>query len=71
MWPLKRPGVLCKIYTNEKIDDCLMKSLAAKTIEGSALSLESIDNIHSSDSLSLSVFGVCDRISDDVLEEDL
>jgi hypothetical protein len=45
--------------------------LTTETIEGSALSLQSIDDVHSSDSLSLGVLGVCDGISDDVLKEDL
>ena len=33
------------------------------------MSLESIDDVESSDGLSLGVFGVGDRVSDDVLEE--
>jgi len=35
------------------------------------LSLESVDDIESGDSLSLGVFGVGDSITDDVLKEDL
>ena len=35
------------------------------------MSLESIDNIHGSDSLPLGVFGVGDSVTDDVLKEDL
>jgi len=35
------------------------------------LSLKSIDDIHGGDSLSSGVLGVSDRVSDDVLKEDL
>jgi len=45
--------------------------LSTETVEGSALSLQSVDDIEGSNSLSLGVFGVGDRVSDDVLEEDL
>ena len=47
------------------------KNLTAETVEGTALALESVDDIHSSDGLALGVFGVGDGIADDVLEEDL
>ena len=50
---------------------CGNESLTTESVEGSALTLESIDNIHSSDSLPLGVFGVGDSITDDVLKEDL
>ena len=46
-------------------------SLTAESIEGTALPLEGIDDIHSGDSLPLGVFGVGDGITDDVLKEDL
>ena len=36
------------------------------TVEGSSLSLESVDDVEGSDSLSLCVLGVGDRVSDDV-----
>ena len=42
---------------------------AAETVEGSALSLESVDDVESSDSLSLGVFSVHNGVTDDVLEE--
>ena len=45
--------------------------LTAESVEGAALSLEGIDDIHSGDSLPLGVFGVGDSITDDVLKEDL
>lgn len=48
-----------------------MKSLAAETVEGPALSLESVDDVHGSYSFSFGVLGVGDGITDDVLQENL
>ena len=45
--------------------------LSTESVKSSALSLESVDDVESSDSLSLGVLGVGDGITDDVLEEDL
>ena len=45
--------------------------LSTESVKSSALSLESVDNIESSNSLSLGVLGVGDSITDDVFEEDL
>jgi len=42
--------------------------LSTETVEGSALPLESVDNVEGSDSLSLGVLGVGDGVTDDVLE---
>ena len=42
---------------------------STETVEGSALSLESVDDIESSDSLSLGVFSVDDGVANNVLEE--
>ena len=47
--------------------DCL----TTESVEGSALPLQSIDDIHSSDSLPLGVLSVGDSIADDVLKENL
>ena len=41
--------------------------LTTESVEGSALSFQSIDDIHSGDSLSLGVLGVGDSITDDIL----
>lgn len=49
----------------------LINSLCSETVEGSALSLESVDDIHGGDGLSLGVLGVGDGVSDDSLEEAL
>ena len=48
-----------------------VKCLTSETVKGSALSLEGIDNIKSSDSLSSGVLSVGHSISDDVLKENL
>ena len=42
---------------------------ATESVEGSSLSLEGVDDIKGSDGLSAGVFGVGDRVSDDVLKE--
>ena len=49
----------------------MAKCLAAEAVEGLALPLEGIDNIHGSDGLPAGVLGVGDRVTDDVLEEHL
>ena len=48
-----------------------VERLTSETVKGSALSLQSVDNVKSSDSLSSGVLGVGDGISDDILKEDL
>jgi len=62
VWPLKGPFVWCQDIT---------RSLTSESVEGSSLSLESIDDIHGSDSLPLGMFSVGDSISYDVIQEDL
>ena len=49
----------------------LEDNLTAETVEGSALSLQSVDDVHGGDSLPLGVLGVGDGVSDDVLQEHL
>ena len=46
-----------------------LRRSAAETVEGSSLSLESIDDIEGGDGLSLGVFGVGNGVLDNVLEE--
>ena len=48
-----------------------VEELSAKAVQGPALPLQSIDDVHGSDSLPLGMLGVGDGIPDDVLEEDL
>lgn len=45
--------------------------LTTETVESAALSLEGIDNVEGSDSLSLGVFSVGDSVPDDTFEEGL
>jgi hypothetical protein len=43
--------------------------LSTETVKGSALPLESVDDIEGGDGLSLGVLSVGNRVSDDVLED--
>ncbi len=45
--------------------------LAAEAVQGAALTLESVDNVHGRHGLAAGMLGVGHRITDDVLEEDL
>ena len=45
--------------------------LTSESVEGTSLSLESVDNVHSGDCLPLSVFAVSHGIPDHILKEDL
>ena len=45
--------------------------LASEAIQGSALTLERIDHVEGSDCLAATVLGVCDSVTDDVLQEHL
>ena len=62
-WPLKEPFVGSSAES--------VVRLTSKSVEGTSLPLQGVDNIHGGDSLSLSVLSVGDGITDDVLEEDL
>lgn len=44
---------------------------ATETVEGAALPLESVDDVHGGDGLAASVLGVGDGIANNVLEESL
>jgi hypothetical protein len=48
-----------------------LEHLTTEAVEGSALSLQSIDNIHGSNGLPLGMLSVGDSITDDILKEDL
>lgn len=61
------PGIQKYILVPEKA----RRRLSAKSVQCSALSLESIDHVERGNRLSLGVFGVRDRISDDRLQERL
>ena len=63
---LKR--AVCFMKQKFRVGEC---SSTSESVQSFALSLQSIDDIHGSDSLSLGVLGVSDGISDDILKEDL
>lgn len=48
-----------------------MTCLTTETVEGTALALESVDDIKRCDGLALGVLGVCDGVTNDALEEGL
>ncbi len=48
-----------------------MENLSTETVEGTALALESVDNIEGGNSLSLGVLSVGDSVTDNTLEEGL
>ena len=48
-----------------------LAGLASEAIQRAPLSLQGIHHVHRSDGFPLGVLAVCDRISDDVLQEDL
>ena len=50
---------------------CKSRCLAAEAVEGLALPLEGVDDIHGGDGLPAGVLGVGDGVTDDVLEEHL
>ncbi|KAL7537938.1 hypothetical protein ACHAXR_008177, partial [Thalassiosira sp. AJA248-18] len=49
----------------------LADNLSAETVEGLSLTFQGIDDIHGGDSLTASMLGVGDRVTNDVLKEDL
>ena len=70
----KRYFSLEKVVCPKKGTVCLvvkktMSFLTAESVEGTALTLQSVDDIHGGDGLSLGVLGVGDSITDDVLQE--
>ena len=54
---------------NERRRRRVREDLATEAVKGTALALESVDNIERGDSLALGVLGVGDSITDDTLEE--
>ena len=50
---------------------CKKLHLTTETVEGTALTFQGVDHIHSSDSLSAGVLGVGDGVTDDGFKEDL
>ena len=48
-----------------------MERLTTETVQGAALSLESVDDVQRGDGLALGVLSVGDGVTDDTLEEGL
>ena len=48
-----------------------MKDLSSESVDGSALTLEGVDNVEGGDGLAASVLGVGDGVTDNSLEEGL
>ena len=71
----RRDVCFCLIIEIERVElnhhDILViaRFSSAETVEGTALSLESVDNVECGDGLALGVFGVHDGVADNVLEE--
>ena len=53
------------------VDLLISVDLTSETVESATLPLQSINHIHSSDSLPPGVLGVGNSVADDILEEDL
>ena len=58
-------------FARGMVEDKLKNNLSAEAVEGLALALEGVDDVHGGDGLAAGVLGVGDGITDDVLEEDL
>ena len=54
-----------------QIEISLCDHLTSETVKGLSLTLECVYDIHGSNSLTPRVFRVCDRITDDILQEHL
>ena len=55
----------------KKVVNARVSNLSTETVQGAALSLESVDDVEGSNSLSLGVLSVGDSVSDDTLKEGL
>ena len=61
---------LCTKYESQIVPQ-KREYLTTESVEGLALPLKGVDNIHGGDGLPASVLGVGDGVTDDVLKEDL
>ena len=70
--PLKEPFLFCCFHfpIGWRSNICRISFLSTESIQSTALTLESIDYVHSSDSLALGMLSVGDSITDHVLQED-
>ena len=60
---------MTKIWVNDRKSNLGVRSSASKAVESSPLPLESVDDVHGSDSLPLGVLGVGHSVTDDILQE--
>ena len=67
----KKESLLFMLFYTKVVNSNETEGSATESVEGAALSLESVDDVESGDGLALGVFGVGHGITDDVLEEDL
>ena len=77
--PTQPPTNACRVHHGN--DECRIvdvyvlcrgtRRLTTETIKGTALSLESIDDIKGGDGLALGMLGISDGITDDAFEEGL
>jgi hypothetical protein len=68
-----RPRAVLARMKKPKFITCMQKipRLTTETVQGAALSLQSVDNVQRRDGLALGVLGVGDGVTDDTLEEGL
>ena len=65
------PGLWRTQKVNTTVAHKSERDLSSETIDGSSLSLESVDNVEGGDGLTASVFGVGDSVTDDGFQEGL
>ena len=63
-WHFPHPGTTCKLQQHWNHSD---SGLAAEAIEGAALALERMDDVHGGDGLATGVLHVGDGVMDDAL----
>ena len=68
------------VFTVKIVDCCFRNAhltvrsntrLTSETVKGLSLTLQGVDNVHGNDGLTTGVLSVGDRVTDDVLKEDL
>ena len=60
-WPQKGPS--------DTLRGIFLQNLTSESVQGTALPLEGVDNVHGSDGLPLGMLGIGDGVTDDVLQE--
>mmetsp|Transcript_15951 Transcript_15951/g.24650 ORF Transcript_15951/g.24650 Transcript_15951/m.24650 type:complete len:129 (-) Transcript_15951:62-448(-) len=70
-WILEYPVVLGSSKPPCECYKVTTDNLSAETVKGLSLTLEGVDDIHGGDSLTASMLGVGNRVTDDILKEDL